>query len=219
MSAQGMGDECNAELDRVIKERRTVRAFAGGDLPRETVESILEAGRLAPFASIAVDDPLFRRFAVLPAGGKALQRAEEIIRARMGMRLEMMKAQMAKDEAFREKAAKYVGRIEALSGGGDVGFAGVSCYIIAAEMRGFPPVEERSLAHVMQNMWLKASALGLGFRLLSVTTMLADDEEFCSLVGLPAGKFAFDGCVIGNPKVVPPPPERASLAEITTWLD
>ena len=219
MSAQGLGNECNAGLDRVIKERRTVRSFAGGELPREVVESLLEAGRLAPYASIAVDDPLFRRFVVLQAGGESIRRAEEIIRARMGMRLELLKAQMEKDDAFRQKAQKWVGRIEALSGGGDVGFDGVSCYIIAAEMRGFPPVEERSLAHVMQNMWLKATALGLGFRLLSVTTMMADDEEFCSLLGLPAGKFAFDGCVIGNPKAVPAPPERASLAEITTWLD
>jgi nitroreductase len=219
MSTESTGKECNAELDRVIRERRTVRSFAGGELGRETVESLLEAGRLAPYASIAVDDPLFRRFVVLPAGGEALRRAEEIIRARMGMRLEMLKAQMEKDEAFRQKAQKWVGRIEALSGGADVGFAGVSCYIIVAEMRGFPPVEERSLAHVMQNMWLKATALGLGFRLLSVTTMMADDEEFCSLLGLPAGKFAFDGCVIGNPKAVPAPPERAALDEITTWLD
>ena len=68
-------------------------------------------------------------------------------------------------------------------------------------------------------MWLKAAALGLGFRLLSVTTMMADNEEFVSLLGLEPGKFALDGCVLGIPKVVPSPPDRASLSEITTWLE
>jgi len=219
MSAEGMGTGCNAELDRVIRERRTVRAFAGGELSRETVEQVLEAGRLAPYASIAVEGPLFRRFVVMPAGSKAVKRAEEIIRAASTARLGMMKARMAEDEAFRKQAEKYAGRIEALSAGGDVGFSGVGCYIVAAEMRGFPPVEERSLAHVMQNMWLKAAALGLGFRLLSVTTMMADNEEFVALLGLERGKYALDGCVIGYPKIVPPPPERAGLGDIVTWLD
>ena len=35
---------------------------------------------------------------------------------------------------------------------------------------GFPPVESRSLAHVLENIWPKAVALGLGFCLISATS-------------------------------------------------
>ncbi|MGD0953085.1 MAG: hypothetical protein ABR985_11955 [Methanotrichaceae archaeon] len=35
--------------------------------------------------------------------------------------------------------------------------------MVVAERKSFPPVEQQSLAHCLQNMWLKATALGLGF--------------------------------------------------------
>ncbi len=49
---------------------------------------------------------------------------------------------------------------------GDKGIPGVSTapyFIIIAELRGIPPAEQESLAHVLENMWLKTTALNLGF--------------------------------------------------------
>lgn len=42
-------------------------------------------------------------------------------------------------------------------------------FIVVAEKKGFPEVEQQSLAHCLENMWLKANALDLGFQLVSST--------------------------------------------------
>jgi nitroreductase len=91
--------------------------------------------------------------------------------------------------------------------------------IIIAEKEGFPPVAQLSLAHCLENMWLKATALGLGFRLVSLISEISKDPEFCSLIGVKPGEYALNGCVIGYIKTVPPKVERPSLNEVTTWIE
>ena len=39
-----------------------------------------------------------------------------------------------------------------------------ACLIIAAEWRGARRAEHQSLAHMMQNMWIKATAFDAGFQ-------------------------------------------------------
>ena len=51
----------------------------------------------------------------------------------------------------------------------------------------------------MENMWLKATALGLGFQLVSVTSQMSPDPEFCGVLGIPAGEWELMGCAIGYP--------------------
>jgi nitroreductase len=92
-------------------------------------------------------------------------------------------------------------------------------YIVAAEQKGIPRVEQRSLAHCMQNMWLKATALGLGFQLLSITAEMAEDREFCSLIDIPFGQFALDGCLIGYADRISPPSSQPCADEVTRWID
>ena len=87
-----------------------------------------------------------------------------------------------------------------------------------AEQRGIPRVEQRSLAHCLQNMWLKASALGLGLQILSITAQLDNDKEFCDLIKIPIGEFALDGCLIGQPAMKPSLPKRPELSQIMQWL-
>src|SRR5665647_302111 len=42
-------------------------------------------------------------------------------------------------------------------------------FIVVSEKKGFPAVEQQSLAHCLENMWLKATSLDLGFQLVSST--------------------------------------------------
>ena len=67
-------------------------------------------------------------------------------------------------------------------------------------------------------MWLKATALGLGFHLVSITSQMEQDSEFCSLLNLPVGENRLDGCAIGYTAQYPPQPERATIQEVTTWF-
>ena len=98
------------------------------------------------------------------------------------------------------------------------GFLDAPCFIIIAEQKGIPPVEKQSLAHAMQNMWLKATALGLGFRLISMIENLSESKEFNALLGLPYGKFAFNGCFVGFSAVDPPKRNEIPLENVVTWF-
>jgi nitroreductase len=92
-------------------------------------------------------------------------------------------------------------------------------FVIVTEKEGIPPVAPQSLAHCLENMWLKATVLGLGFRIMSIVADLSKDSEFCELVGIKPGEYATNGCVIGYIQTVPPKVERPLLNEITTWIN
>ncbi len=65
---------------------------------------------------------------------------------------------------------------------------------------------------------MKATALGLGFQLLSVTERMAEEKEFCDLIGIPFGEFALDGCLVGFPEEAAQPSKRPLLEEVTRWM-
>ena len=88
-----------------------------------------------------------------------------------------------------------------------------------AERKGFPPAEAKSIAHVLQNMWLKATELGIGFMLLTMTGMLSADAAFMAELGLAKGQWELDGCLMGLP-LNPSTPSAEHLPEnAVAWLD
>ena len=91
-------------------------------------------------------------------------------------------------------------------------------YIVVAEKKGFPPVEQQSLAHCLENMWLKATALELGFQLVSITSQMSGNAEFCRILGIPAGEWELAGCAVGYPKDELSPAIRPAVEDVTTWL-
>jgi nitroreductase len=158
--------EKNRILDEIIANRRTVREFEPDIPPKESIETILEAGLQAPFAAIAViGEKRFRRFFVLK-DGDSMNKLAEIIQKRVKIvhdNLSGQKDRPPKTEAFL-KVLK------------DIAVSGFNLrppyFIIVAEKEGFPPIAQLSLAHCIENMWLKATALGLGFRLVSLVSEL-----------------------------------------------
>jgi nitroreductase len=67
-------------------------------------------------------------------------------------------------------------------------------------------------------MWLKATALGIGLRLMSVIETLTESEDFCRLLGFNLGEYAFTGCIIGYADQNPAAATRPQDREITKWL-
>jgi len=78
----------------------------------------------------------------------------------MKRNLENLKKRCEEDPAAAEKSAGFVKRLEGIVASGRVPMANAPCYVVIAEKKGIPPVEMESLAHCVQNMWLKATALG-----------------------------------------------------------
>lgn len=173
MSKQAMDQEFNRQLDGVIESRRTIRSFTDKIPPRESVEQIIRAGLLAPYAAVAVvGERLFRRFFVLERDGEAMTTAVEIAIKHARANAEHLKKLCEADPAVAAKAGEFAKRLDMMAKAGKVPINETPYYIVIAEKKGIPPVELQSLANCLENMWLKATALGLGFRLISMTARM-----------------------------------------------
>ena len=118
----------------------------------------------------------------------------------------------------REHGQAFAERLKMTSRNGVPGLGVAPYYVVVAERKGIPAVEHRSIEHCLQNMWLKATALGLAFQVLSITAEMEEDKTFCDLLGTPQGQFALDGCLIGYPGTTPAQIKRPEISEVTTWI-
>jgi nitroreductase len=215
-------DQKNAIFDEILASRRSHRMFRDAVPPEEDIRRIIHAGLLAPFAAAAVggSKDYFRRFFVMRKGSLAMKAAVPLVMAEVEAMAEKLGHAMESDPRLRQQAFGFVQRIEMFRKKGIVpGIGTAPYYIVVAERRGFPPVELQSLAHCMENMWLKATALGLGFQLVSVTAQMADNPAFCDLLGIPAGEWALMGCAAGYPRETLSPAIRPPVEDVTRWLE
>jgi nitroreductase len=212
-------EEDNAIFDRILESRRSVRAFAPDVPPKEDILRIVQAGLLAPYAAQAVSGQDFRQFFIFQKGGPQLALVAELGRRHVKRMAEQLRGELAATPSLQEKGTGFVKRLEQLEKIGVPGIGTAPYYVVVAERRGIPPAEQQSLAHCLQNMWLKATALGLGFQLVSLTAQLGNDSEFCSMLGIPSGEFGTNGCAIGYPLQRLPPAERPDARDVTKWID
>ncbi len=210
-------EQKNAILDGVILERRTHRGFKEEIPPDDMILDIIHAGLHAPFAAAAVgnENDYFRRFFIIRNNSETIASLNPLIFGEV-LRIDNI---LEKNEQLRAKATGFMNRLAMIKKMGFVPGVGTApFYIVIAEKKGFPPVEQESLAHCLENMWLKATALGLGFQLVSITAQMADNVEFCRILGLQAGKWGLMGCAIGYPVEKLSPSIRPSVKDVTTWL-
>ena len=215
-------EQRNVALDQVLAERRSHRAFRPEYPSEDEIHRILHAGLLAPFAAAAVgpSTDYFRRFFVFRRGSKSLDAAIPLVKAEAERMADELAHGMKNDPALRQKAMMFAGRLEQIRKMGIVPGVGTApFFLVAAEKRGFPPVGPLSLAHCMENMWLKATALGLGFQLVSITAQMADDPAFCTLLGIEPGAWDLMGCAVGYSEDELSPSIRPHIEAVTRWLD
>ena len=209
----------NAILDRILESRRSVRSFAQDIPPKEDIMRIIRAGLLAPYAAQAVAGQDFRRFFVFQEGNPELAHVAALGKRQAKRMAEQLRDDLAANPSLEDQAQGFLKRLERLAEMGIPGIGTAPYYVVVAERRGIPPAEQQALAHCLENMWLKATALGLGFQLVSVTAQMGQDREFCSVLGIPQGEFGTNGCAIGFPVKRPPPVERPDAREVTKWID
>ena len=211
----------NVYLDQILAERRSHRMFRPDFCSEDEIRRILHAGLLAPFAAAAVGNShdYFRRFFVMRRGSESMNAVIPLVKQQVQKMSAELEAEMKKDPALRAKAAGFVRRLSMMQEKGFVpGIGTAPYYIVVAERRGFPPVELQSLAHCLENMWLKATALDLGFHVVSVTSQMSVDPAFCAILGLPAGEWELMGCAVGYPADELSPSIRPPVEDVTVWL-
>lgn len=209
-------EEQNRVLDHLIDSRRTIRKFKEDSPPRSMIEQVLNAGMLGPYTQILLTREDFRRFVVIPRESEITARASSMMQRRALALHDEVEERMQHDDLYRKTGTKYLGRLKAMGANPLLGKA--PYFIVVADQKVLMDMAHVSLGHCLQNMWLKATALGLGFQLLTLTEMMTEDREFCELIGIPFGEYALDGCLIGYPDVAPAPSKRPPLGEMTRWL-
>lgn len=215
-------EQKNISLDQILAERRSSRIFKSEIPPRDEIERIIHAGLVAPYAALAVggSKDYFRRFFVMGFGSRSLGAAIPLVMEEVERMKQDLDNQMKSDPALAAKANMFVRRLGAIGKMGMVpGIGTAPYYIVVAERKGFPAVELQSLAHCLENMWLKATALGLGFQVVSITSQMSMNPAFCGLLGIPAGEWELMGCAVGYPQEELPPSIRPPVEDVTTWLE
>jgi nitroreductase len=209
-------DSANKILDSIIESRRTVRSFKA-EIPRkEIIEAIVHVGLWAPFARMAITrEQDFRRFFIIQNGNPILSRISELIKRQATVTLGHLEKRILEKPILRGKAGNYLRVLNGLVEKGYPDLVTYPCLVIVGEQIGVPPAEQQSLAHVVENMWLKATALGLGLRLMSVIETLTESVDFCRLLGFNLGEYAFTGCIIGYADQNPAAATRPQDREIT----
>jgi hypothetical protein len=188
----------------------------------DAIRRIIHAGLLAPFAAVAAGNSkdYFRRFFVMKAGSAGINAAAPLVMREIQRMADILHEEMKTSPGLREKAMGFAQRLAMIKKRGIVSGIGTApYYIIVAERKGYPPVELQSLAHCLQNMWLKATALGLGFQIVSVTSAMSQNKEFCNLLGITAGEYELMGCAVGYPKEHLSPSIRPPVEDVTKWLE
>ena len=205
--------EHSTALDVILKARHSVRAFSSTPPSREAVEAIIQAGLLAPFAALAVaGKPDFRKVCVFRNSSAAMEAAASILKNRI--------AKQADELEKKAGSTPFVQNLKRIGQQGVPGVGRAPYFVVVGERKGMPPIAAQSLSYCLQNMWLKATSLGIGFQLVSATMQMDSDLDFCRLLGIPTGEYALDGCALGYPadKYQPPPVEYPTLEKSVSWL-
>ncbi|MGD0280452.1 MAG: nitroreductase family protein [Smithella sp.] len=205
--------EHSAALDAIIKARHSIRAFSLTPPSQKAIEAIIQAGLLAPFAALAVaGKPDFRKVFVIRKSSASMEAAANILKNRM--------AKMADELEKNMGPVPFVKNLKRIGQQGVPGVGSAPYFIVVGERKGMPAVAAQSLCYCLQNMWLKATSLGIGLQLISATMQMDSDPDFCRLLGIPAGEYALDGCAMGYPadNYQPPSVEYPALAKSVSWL-
>ncbi|MDD3137136.1 MAG: nitroreductase family protein [Methanoregula sp.] len=215
-------DQKNAILDEILATRRSYRMFLPVIPPEDDIRRIIHAGLLAPYAAAAVGSSkdYFRRFFVFRNGSRSMAAVQPLVFRQVTAMAAALDHDMVDNPRLRAQAVTFVHRLSMIQKIGTVPGVGTApYYIVVAEKKGFPPVGQQSLAHCLENMWLKATALELGFQLVSITAQLGDDPAFCGILGIAAGEWELGGCAVGFPKDELSPAIRPAADDVTRWMD
>jgi len=215
-------EQKNMHLDQILAERRSYRMFRPEYPEPDDIRRILHAGLLAPYAAAAVggSKDYFRRFFVMKKGSASLDAAVPLFMEQATTMALGLEKEMATNPVLRQKAVSFVQRLGMIRKMGRVpGVGNAPYFIVVAERRGFPPVELQSLAHCLENMWLKATALELGFQIVSLTSQMSGNPVFCNILGIPVGEWELMGCAVGYPADELSPSIRPPVEDVTRWLE
>jgi len=187
--------EHEAKFDEILASRHSVRSFQTTKIEPQYIEKIIRAGIVAPFAAIpaaGTDD--FRKFYAISTTSSTFGVLSKAIDHRIHQHMEEAEKHFgghAYVHAIRQ-ADKY--GIRAMIGKAPT-------LLITVERKGIPSNANESLCFCMQNMWLRATSLGIGFRFVALMSQigLENDAQFCRILGIEPNQYVICACELGYP--------------------
>lgn len=186
-------------LDSLLMQRQKIAVISDKPLEREKLETVIEAGRLAPYAGLAQKNTdTFRHFFVIKRGSRTARELEQLC-----SRQRILESKRIYEEGLDQKYQPAAFMAEHFKDGGAGDVFSSPWLIVIAERGAYPAREEVCLGYVMENMWLKATELQIAFKPCSIVSDLKDKVSLQKLLGLDSQEhYAFDACNIGYPKDV-----------------
>lgn len=205
-------------LESIIKSRSTQRKFSRTHLPtKENLEQIIEAGIYAPFPALGTNrrkNP--RQFVVLKNGKpewielissitKISNRVLKFTQKQTFLRLINLltpKTYRVDNRILRE-SEKYA-RMLAQLRGDFAYFETAPFWVIIAERRHMPfmltKIARQSMGHCLQNIWLKATELGMIVQPMSFIYKVQNNKRVCQMLGLRGRNWEMDSFLVGFPE-------------------
>lgn len=200
-------------LQELIKSRRSVRKFSEESPSVEQIEKIILMGLDVPYAGAAMGEKTdFRRFFVISKDSVAYKDLETVVDKHLKAAVKKINSIPERLMGISKKLSKLSDRLKGAK------LPQAPFIIIIAELNGVPSVAPQALAHVAENMWLMATAEGLGFQLLSMFESMKKNNELCKMLGIEQGAYSLLGCAIGIPKERMEQVKRVDPKTITKWL-
>jgi len=188
-------------LREIMIERRSTRSFTGETIDQAVLEDVLKSVFYAPYAAASTGLALrdVRKVYAFRIGSSSMESARDILLETVAANAGKLNTMLRILPFFRPRMGLFARRLNMIVSNGIPSLHKGSFYIVVAEKKGFPSVAGHSLSYAMQNMWLAATAHGIGFQLISATSLLSKSRPFLRLLQLPYG-YQLDGCVIGVPE-------------------
>jgi nitroreductase len=213
-----MTENKNKTFEQIIKSRCSTRSFSKDTIPIECVNEIIQSGILAPYANpngLSYNE--IRKVFVFKQNTDSMTLARDILSSQI-KRYSWMVQTISKVFPFqRKKFQHFAAKLNANSR--IPALYDAPYFIVVAEKLGFPDNQKQSIGHCLQNMWLAATNLGLGFQMIFMTAALSKNKPFMKLLNLKKGAYAIDGCVIGYPLKNTDNRKEHKIDAFVTWID
>ena len=199
--------------------RKSTRSFSSEVPSEEDIRNILESAVYAPYGG-ATGIPLnqIRKLYVFKQNTESMTAIRELIHLRISKNAKRFRILLTLLPFMKKKFNAFSIKLNGMAKSGIPSLNEAPYFIVIAEKKGFPPVEKQSMAHALENMWLTATSLELGFQLISATGTMSGDKDFMNLLGLEKGEYEIEGCAIGYPKKKTERKRELNLNDFTTWI-
>ena len=207
-------------FEQVITTRRSIRSFTDEIPSRQDIDILVESAIYAPYWG-ATGIPLWdiRKIFVIQQNSEKMKRLQELLFSAVKKNARGLNILLKLLPFLKKRMWPFANRLNMLSTHGMQSFYQAPYYIIVAEKKWFPPIEKQSIAHALENMWLTATNLWLGFQLLSATGgLMSKNKEFLGVLGLESGTYQIDWCLVGYATKYPDTIRKFDREKFVTWI-